>query len=215
MTRLLKLATTVFCLSLSAIAFGEPPVFVSSDAGLQLSDQEKVEVVRAPQNLIVNPPDHLLQAFESGVERAIVIDLGDKATASMQFTALIHYPPYELSETRSIEPTVVCEGAGIQPQWLSCVDNSDIYAVLPDRKRIAINDLSMTDEQITKILNKIDEINYRTSTGTMVTSNGVNHILLRSRESRVYAVLGSGTINLRHTVVDGEDKYELTEWSCK
>jgi hypothetical protein len=210
MIGLLKFVTIVFCLSLSAIAVGDPPVHVSSDSGLQLSDQEKIEVLEAPLRLIARPPDHLMRAFESGVDWAIVIDLGDEATADRQFTAFIHYAPFALSETRWIEPTVVCDGAGIQPQWRDCRENSNLYAVLPDRARIAINDLTITDEQITKILDKVDHIKHQ----SLITSEDVNHILLRSQESRVYAVMGRGTINLRHKVENGEDKYELTEWSC-
>jgi hypothetical protein len=207
--------------AIAPIAFGELPIYVSSESGLELSEQQKLGVIEAPRRLIAQPSEHLRRAFRSGLSKVFVIDESDKQMTGFQYTALMYYVPITYSETRLVEPAVVCEGDGLPPRWITCFDNSDFFAVLPNHAPIRINDESMTDEQVMKILEAVNQAKLRTPTDVPVTSKDVDHILLRSRRSGVYVVTAQtpnregAEINLKHTVVDGNESYEITEWSCR
>lgn len=221
MTKLSQLALAVLGLALFCIASAGPRVFVSSEAGLKLSEQEEIEVLEAPTKLIAQPPEHLQQAFQSGAREVVISDIPEHKGASFRYMAIVRYSPIVQSDTRLIEPVVVCEGDGTKPQWVRCHDNSDIFATLPNHAPISINDISMTDEQVERILAAVDLARLRTASDTPVTSKDVNHILLRSRESGVYAIVAqtpnreTADIDLKRIVTNGDETYELTKWSCR
>jgi hypothetical protein len=198
--------------AVAPIAFGELPIYVSSESGLELSEQQKLEVIEAPRRLIAQPSEHLQQAIRSGISKAFVIDESKEERAEYPYMAIIDYAPITISETQSVEPMVVCEGGGIPPQWVNCFDNSDFFVNLPNHVPIAVNSWT-TPEQVLAILAVVDQAQIFTPEDVLITSDDVNHILRRNED--IYAVIASATINLRRVLVDGIESYEVTEYSCR
>lgn len=219
MSKFAELALVVLGLSLTPIVFGELPVFVYSKSGLELSEQQKLEVTEAPKRLIAQPSEHLQQAFRSGVNKAHVIDESEKEMAEYSYTALINYAPITISETISVEPMIVCEGDGIPPEWITCFDNSRFFVNLPNHVPIAVSNLATTAVHVRAILAVVDQAQTLTPKDVLITSNNVNHILRRNKD--IYAVIAATTgrehvtINLRRVLVDGGESYEVTDYVCK
>lgn len=201
--------------AIASIAFGELPVYVYSESGLELSEQQKLEVIEAPGRLIAQPSEHLQQAIRSGVSKAFVIDESKEERAVYPYTAMIDYAPITMSETQSVDPRVVCEGDGIPPQWVTCTDNSNFFVNLPNHVPIAVNSWT-TPEQVLAILAVIDQAQIRTPEDVRITSKGVNHILRRDKDKDIYGVIGPHeTINVRRVLVDGGESYEVTDYVCR
>ena len=135
--------------------------------------------------------------------------------------AVIIYSPVNVSLSRSVDPTVVCEGQGSPVKWVSCYESSRFYANLPIHGPIAVDDLTMTDERLEKMLAVIDKAKIRTPEGTLVTSVYVDHAMWRGNKAGVYAVLASipgvagATINLRPILKNGVETFEVTEYECR
>jgi len=200
--------------AVAPIAVGELPVYVSSESGLELSEQQKLEVIEAPRRLIAQPSEHLQQAIRSGISKAFVIDESKDERAEYPYMAIIDYAPITISETRSVDPRVVCEGSGIPPQWVTCFDSSDFFVNLPNHVPIFVDHPATTAERVQKMLAVVDQAQILTPEDVLITSNEVNHILRRNKD--IYAVIGKGVdINLRRVLVVGGESYEVTDYVCK
>ncbi len=218
MSKVTKFCLMVLALSLARIAHGEVYVIVYSQTGFDLTEEQKSEMVEAPKKLIAKPSEHLEQAFRLGVGKAHVSDESEDARVQYPYMAIIDYAPIEISETRSVDPIVVCEGGGIPPQWVSCFDQSDYFVNLPNHVPIAVNSWT-TPDQVQAVLAVVDQAQILTPKDVLVTSGDVNHILRRDVD--IYGVIAPTssdehvTINVRRVLVSGVESFEVTDYSCK
>lgn len=200
----------------------QSPYFVSGTPELQLSDEQKVELLDAPATLIEQQAPYLVSSFQVGAERVWLLESQpERWQKGDPIRALIMYAPITLSTSRSVVPRVACNGEGSPIKWVTCDESSRVYANLPGHGRIAIDDLTMTDERLEKMLTVIDKAQIRAPSGTLITSIHVNHLLWRGDRAGVYAVIAgtqrgeSATINLRPILKNGVETFEVTEYECR
>ncbi len=215
-----RYVTLLLCVFGTPVAYSDVPFTVFSTKGLELSEEEKLEIIESPRRLTEWQDDRLLQAVLTDPTRVRVFDESDARGTGSGYSALLQYGRISLSETRFVNPKVVCEWGGSPLLWKGCTDNSRFAMDLPGRKRIWINDTSTTDDEYVMMLDVIDQAELRTPNDVLVTSDGVNHILLRSRRSGVYVLIGDTTsrepirANLKRSMNDDRKSYELVDWSC-
>lgn len=212
----------ILALLLTLPVFAGPPYFLSELPELQLSDKQKLELLDAPAKLVEQQAPHLVSSIQAGPERVLL--LGNQPEPWQKgdpFDALIIYSPVTVSLSRSVDPMVVCEGQGSPVTWVTCYEKSRVYANLPAHRPIKIDDLTMTDERLVKMLAAIDKAQIRAPSGSLITSIHVDHVHWRGDRAGVYAVLtgtagGEGaTVNLRPILKNGAESYEVTEYECR
>jgi hypothetical protein len=203
---------------LTGNSLAELQLNVYSQSGLDLTEEQKLDVMQAPGRLLHNPAEHLAQAIQSGDGLVHIMDESDDDRMEHPYTAIFDYAPITISEIRSVDPEIVCQGKGIPPEWTDCFDNSTFFVNLPNHIPIAVDSWT-TPEQVLAVLAVIDQVQFVTPTNVIFTSDGVNHVLRRTGD--VYAAIGSTpddehvTIDLRRLFVGGSESYEVIRQSAK